>query len=193
MARPRLIPGEFGGGGEGLIGGGGISPEDSAGPDYGGPMAEEGPMVPVEMPANFDPNLGRGSSGVGEDSAPGRGSSPKGPGGVRRRRPPPRTTPPTGPGGPAPTPPTPPTPEPSPGTPQPGPEPNPAPEGPAPIPGGPVPQNPMPVPGSARLRSAGLMGMGGGLQGGGLGTPFDPVADETSFDIDTLMKLLGGQ
>lgn len=40
----------------------------------------------------------------------------------------------------------------------------------------------------AKLR--GLLGSAGGLQGGGLGVPFDPVADEKSDPIALLMELL---
>lgn len=50
----------------------------------------------------------------------------------------------------------------------------------------------MAAPTTSRLRGSGLYGDLGGLQGGGLGVPFDPVADEDSDPINLLMKLMGG-
>lgn len=62
----------------------------------------------------------------------------------------------------------------------------------------PVPFNPMPAPptstlirpGFGRMGGGALFGRAGGLQGGGLGSPFDPVPDSKSNPIDTLMQLL---
>jgi hypothetical protein len=45
--------------------------------------------------------------------------------------------------------------------------------------------------GGANLAMSRLFGKRGGLQGGGLGVPLDPVADEQSDPIALLMKLLG--
>lgn len=47
--------------------------------------------------------------------------------------------------------------------------------------------------GSVRRRNPALFGSLGGLQGGGLGTPFDPTPNEASDPITLLMKLMGGQ
>ena len=173
MAKPRQFEDDFGGDMPddfgGLGPGGGIDPDDPGpGPDYGGPLPipeEEPPFEPVEIPPDFDPNPGRGSEGPRD--------RPQGP-----SAPPPPSR---GAGGPRATPRRPPMPTPGAGAPQ---------------PGAPFPTPPMGggvVPGNARLRRAGLMGGAGGLLEGGLGTPFDPVPDEQSFDIDTLIKLLGGQ
>lgn len=57
--------------------------------------------------------------------------------------------------------------------------------------GGPMAPSPISGGGGASLR--GLLGSAGGLQGGGLGLPFDPVANETSDPIALLMKQLLGQ
>ena len=61
--------------------------------------------------------------------------------------------------------------------------------------GGVIPFNPLPqIPGveastpTARLR--GLFGRQGGLQGGGLGTPFDPTPNEASDPISGLINML---
>jgi hypothetical protein len=43
---------------------------------------------------------------------------------------------------------------------------------------------------SSKLRSGGMFGSMGGLQGGGLGMPFDPTANEQSDPISTLLQLL---
>lgn len=50
-----------------------------------------------------------------------------------------------------------------------------------------------PIGSGQQLRQAGLFGSLGGLQGGGLGTPFDPSPNEDVDMIETLLqKLMGG-
>lgn len=63
--------------------------------------------------------------------------------------------------------------------------------GPAPSPG-PLPFEPLEMPMTSKLAKPanGLYGSAGGLQGGGLGVPFDPTSDAQSNPIDTLMQLL---
>jgi hypothetical protein len=50
----------------------------------------------------------------------------------------------------------------------------------------------MPVAGGGSM-SGGLLGSLGGLQGGGLGVPFDPASDQQSDPMSLLMELLQGR
>lgn len=61
--------------------------------------------------------------------------------------------------------------------------------------GGVIPFTPMGDTSGVSLAKGRLFGRQGGLTGGGLGVPLDPVADESQDPISTLIKLLmgGGQ
>lgn len=58
--------------------------------------------------------------------------------------------------------------------------------------GGPSPFSPMASVGGPMAVSRGLFGRLGGLQGGGLGVPLDPVNDAKSDPISALIKMLQG-
>lgn len=60
------------------------------------------------------------------------------------------------------------------------------------VPGGIRPFKPLSAPGGAKLatsRASGLYGSSGGLQGGGLGVPLDPVSNQQSNPLDMLLQL----
>lgn len=64
------------------------------------------------------------------------------------------------------------------------------------VPGGIIPFKPMgSTMGSsmASPASKGLYGAAGGLKGGGLGVPLDPVSDAASSPIDLLMEMFTSQ
>lgn len=194
MARMRQIHGNFG-----ELAEGGIDPNEEtlAGAGQGMIGIEEEPPIPGEeilreLPGSFNPKEGQHSEGP-RDRETGAGG-----GGRARPRTPP---PPTMGGGPAPAPsPTQPTPtrpiEPTPGAGHPSGGPGGGGGGgvvpfePLP-PSGPMSGSPVFGGGGAQLR--GLLGSQGGLSGGGLGLPFDPVADEKSDPIALLMAQLMGQ